>query len=192
MEKRLGGPLSLYGIELTESLVLRSLSLAPDHKLRRIDLAEAVGLSASGVTRVLNPMEKIGLVEKDHFERDARVRLVALTDAGKSVLEEVRVGFDQAAESVLAPIVQLELSKWLIREVGEDEADRVIAYTQMCTIVPLDTTIALLAADLHREYKLAIADAIVYATARHHAADLLTCDAHFKGLPGVLLLSKPI
>ncbi len=43
--------------------------------------------------------------------------------------------------------------------------------------MPLDTTIALLAADLHHEHKLATADAIVYATAQHRNAELLTCDA---------------
>lgn len=84
-------------------------------------------------------------------------------------------------------IVQLELSKWLV---GEEQADQVIAYTQKCLVVPMDTTIALLAADLHREYKLATADAIVYATARHQGAELLTCDAHFKGLPEVALFTK--
>lgn len=106
IQRRLGGPLSLYGIGLTEFLILRSLDQAPVHKMRRIDLAEAVGLSASGVTRVLNPMEKIGLVEKDHIERDARVRLVALTEAGKNVFEEAQVAFNQAAEPLLAPIDQ--------------------------------------------------------------------------------------
>ena len=54
----------------------------------------------------------------------------------------------------------------------------------------LRTTIALLAADLHREYRLATADAIVYATARKRGAELLTCDEHFKGLPGTVLHSK--
>jgi predicted nucleic acid-binding protein len=48
----------------------------------------------------------------------------------------------------------------------------------------------LLAADLHREHKLATADAIVYATARHQGAELLTCDAHFKGLRDVALFAK--
>lgn len=91
---------------------------------------------------------------------------------------------------VVPTIVQLELSKWLVRELGEDEADQVIAYTQKCVIVPLDTRIALLAADLHREHKLATADAIVYATARYCGAELLTCDAHFDGLPDVILYSK--
>jgi predicted nucleic acid-binding protein len=93
-------------------------------------------------------------------------------------------------EWIVPTIVQLELSKWLVREVGEDEADRVIAYTQKCVVAPLDTQVALLAADLHRQYKLATADAIVYATAQQHGADLLTCDMHFENLPGVVLLRK--
>lgn len=70
-------------------------------------------------------------------------------------------------------MVQLELSKWLVRELGEDKADQVIAYTQKCIVVPLDTNIALLAAELHREYRLATAGAILYATARHQQAELL-------------------
>lgn len=94
------------------------------------------------------------------------------------------------AQCIVPTLVQLELSKWLVREVGEDEADQMIAFTQKCVVVPLDTTIALLAADLHREHKLATADAIVYATARHLGADLLTCDAHFEGLPDVALFPK--
>ena len=94
-------------------------------------------------------------------------------------------------EHCLVPtIVQLELSKWLRREIGEDEADQMIAYTQKCVIAPLDTSIALLAAELHSEHKLATADSVIYATARQHGAGLMTCDAHFKGLPGVTLLTK--
>ncbi len=98
--------------------------------------------------------------------------------------------FPERPQCIVPTIVQLELSKWLMREVGEDRADQVIAYTQMCAVVPLDTPIALLAADLHREHKLATADAIVYATAQHQRAQLLTCDAHFEGLPDVLFFPK--
>jgi predicted nucleic acid-binding protein len=87
-------------------------------------------------------------------------------------------------------ILQLELSKWLTRELGEDEADRVIAFTQKCVVVPLDTDIALLAADLYRQHKLATADAIVYATAQQQTADLLTCDRHFAILPGTIVFEK--
>jgi len=98
--------------------------------------------------------------------------------------------FPEQAQCVAPTIVQLELAKWLVREAGEDQANQVIAYTQKCIVVPLDTTIALLAADLHREHKLATADAIVYATAQHHRAVLLTCDAHFEGLPAVHYFAK--
>ena len=95
------------------------------------------------------------------------------------------------AECIVPTIVQLELSKWLLREAGEEKADQVIAYTQKCIVVALDTAIALLAAELNRQYKLATADAIVYATAQAHGADLLSCDAHFDKLPGVLYVAKP-
>jgi predicted nucleic acid-binding protein len=92
-----------------------------------------------------------------------------------------------APENWLVPtIVQLELAKWLVREVGEDKADQVIAFTQTCLVVPLDTKIALAAAELCSRHKLATADAIVYATALEYEADLLTCDAHFGGLPSVI------
>jgi predicted nucleic acid-binding protein len=94
------------------------------------------------------------------------------------------------AECIVPTIVQLELSKWLLREAGEDQADQVIAYTQKCIVVPLDTHIALLAAELHGRHKLATADAIVYATAQAQGAELLTCDAHFAKLPAVLYVKK--
>lgn len=99
-------------------------------------------------------------------------------------------GFPDKSRCIVPTIVQLELSKWLVREAGEEQADQVIAYTQKCIVVQLDTVIALLAAELHREYKLATADAIVYATARQHGANLLTCDAHFNGLPHTVFFQK--
>lgn len=86
---------------------------------------------------------------------------------------------------------QSRLSKWLVREVGEDKADQVIAFAQLCSIVPLNTEIALAAADACRRHKLAMADAIVFAPPpRTHDADLITCDQHFDGLPGVTLMEK--
>jgi predicted nucleic acid-binding protein len=88
-------------------------------------------------------------------------------------------------------IVQLELAKWLTREIGEDKADRVIAFTETCVVADLDTPIALAAADLCARHRLATADAIVYATALAHGADLLTCDRHFEALPGVRFIPKP-
>lgn len=105
---------------------------------------------------------------------------------GKRLAKEI----PEKALCIVPTLVQLELSRWVWRELGEGPTDQVIAYTMKCQVVPLDTATALLAADLHRQHKLATADAIVYATALKQGAELLTCDAHFKGLPGVVWFSK--
>jgi predicted nucleic acid-binding protein len=96
----------------------------------------------------------------------------------------------QQSDWLVPTMVQLELAKWLTREVGEDKADQVIAFTQVCQVIPLDTEIALAAAEAYRTHRLATADAIIFATARLRDATLLTCDAHFDGLPGVILIGK--
>ena len=94
------------------------------------------------------------------------------------------------SEWLVPTIIQLELAKWLTREVGEDKADQVIAFTQVCEVIPLDTEISLAAAEACRAHRLATADAIIFATAQTHRASVLTCDAHFSGLPGVTLIQK--
>jgi predicted nucleic acid-binding protein len=87
-------------------------------------------------------------------------------------------------------MVQLERSKWLAREIGEDRADEVLAFTQTCQVLPMDTRIANCAAELCRAHPLSMGDAVIYATARDHGAELLTCDAHFGGLAGVIFIGK--
>lgn len=104
----------------------------------------------------------------------------------------VRLADQMPAQSnwLVPTMVQQELARWLTRELGEDKADQVIAFTQVCQVVPLDTEIALAAAEAGRAHGLATADAIIYATARQFGATLLTCDAHFQGLPGATLIAK--
>jgi predicted nucleic acid-binding protein len=109
---------------------------------------------------------------------------------GSPAGERVAAALPDQADWLTPTIVQLELAKWLTREAGEDRADQVIAFSQLCVIAPLDTEIALAAAEACRTHRLATADAIVYATARQFGAELLTCDAHFEGLPGVIHLPK--
>ncbi len=119
-------------------------------------------------------------------DTSAWIEWLAGSPTGKAISAELP---DQA--SWLVPtVVQLELAKWLTREVGEERADQVIAFTQLCDVIPLDTEIALAAAEACRIHKLATADAIVFATARARNAVLLTCDTHFEGLPGVRLIEK--
>ncbi|MGA7965151.1 MAG: MarR family transcriptional regulator [Gammaproteobacteria bacterium] len=103
-QKRMTAALSVHGISLTEYLVLGQLSQAPEKKLRRIDLAQAVGLTPSGVTRLLNPMEKIGLVCKEAGARDARVSLVAIASAGETIFRESGVTFAETAKELLVPL----------------------------------------------------------------------------------------
>lgn len=119
-------------------------------------------------------------------DTSAWIEWLIASAVGKKLANEL----PEKALCIVPTIVQLELSKWLWRELGEAQADQVIAYTMKCRVEPLDTATALLAADLHRQHKLATADAIVYATAVRHGAELLTCDAHFKDLPGVVLFPK--
>lgn len=78
----------LNGIGFNEFIILYHLSQADDQKMRRIDLAEKIGLTASGVTRLLLPMEKIGLIKKESNEHDARVSYVVLASGGKTKLTE--------------------------------------------------------------------------------------------------------
>ena len=78
----------LGGLGFNEFIIMFHLSQVEDEKMRRIDLAEKVGLTASGVTRILLPMEKIGLVKKETNKQDARVSLVSLAPGGKRKLAE--------------------------------------------------------------------------------------------------------
>ena len=73
---------SHHGISYGDFQLLKHLAGAPGGRLRRVDLAERLGLSASGVTRSLLPLEKIGLVTRESDPRDARVGFAVLTPTG--------------------------------------------------------------------------------------------------------------
>lgn len=111
--KKIDLRLSAHGISFTELLVLYHLDNAPNKTLRRIDLAEAVGLSASGVTRLLGPMEKIKLVEKQANPRDARVSLVKLSRSGEQVCRDAMQSFQESADALLEPIAPQQLKELL-------------------------------------------------------------------------------
>jgi predicted nucleic acid-binding protein len=93
-------------------------------------------------------------------------------------------------EWIVPTIVQMELAKWTQRELDTGMAEAIVAFSTQCLVIELDTPLALAAADISRTHRLPTADAIVYATAQAMAAELLTCDAHFRDLPGVRLIAK--
>src|SRR4051794_20176668 len=85
LEARLMGA---HGLTLSDYDVLVQLARAPDHKLRNIELAKAVVLTRSGVTRLVDGLERDGLVCRASCPSDKRGTLVQLTDKGMSRLQE--------------------------------------------------------------------------------------------------------
>ena len=95
-----------------------------------------------------------------------------------------------SANLIVPTLVQFEIYKWCLREKDEAAALDVIGLTETCLVRPLDTRIALSAADLSVRHKLAMADSIVYASALAAGGQLLTSDAHFAELPNVIYWQK--
>ncbi|PWN65013.1 MarR family transcriptional regulator [Chryseobacterium phosphatilyticum] len=94
--------LSVHGLGFNDFVILYILITSSESKMRRIDLAEKIGLTASGVTRLLNPLEKIGLVSREINERDARVSYVVITPAGKNLFEEAKNTAENSTKDILS------------------------------------------------------------------------------------------
>jgi DNA-binding MarR family transcriptional regulator len=77
-----------HGLTLNDYEVLLHLSSAEGGQLRRVDLAKRVLLTPSGITRLLEGLERSGYVERAFCESDARVTYAQLTDAGQAKLRE--------------------------------------------------------------------------------------------------------
>lgn len=93
---------------------------APEQTLRRIDLAEKVGITASGITRLLLPMEKIGLVEKKVNPNDARVSLVSIASGGKKQLDDALIRMQEQLDDKITQkqTKELENTTQLLKEIG--------------------------------------------------------------------------
>jgi toxin FitB len=94
-------------------------------------------------------------------------------------------------DNLLVPTICLyEVFKRILLELGEDEALQVTGIMSLGTVVELNRDIAIHAANISLELKLAMADSIILATARANNATLWTQDEHFKGLDGVKYIVK--
>jgi len=91
---------------------------------------------------------------------------------------------------LLPSVVVFEVYKKVSREHGENLADTFLslAFGFGNRLIALDLELSILAARTSLDYHLPMADAIIYATAQHHNAQLVTSDAHFANLPGVVFL----
>lgn len=97
----------------------------------------------------------------------------------------------QDVENLIVPTVTLyEVFKRVLLEFGEDEALATIGQMSLGKVMDMDRNIAIHAAKISLEFKLAMADSIILATARANNATLWTQDEHFKGLDGVKYIEK--
>ena len=77
-----------HGLTINAYEALLQLARAPDSRLRRVDLADRLLLTASGVTRLLDGLEREGFVAREECESDRRVTYAVLTKAGRDKLRE--------------------------------------------------------------------------------------------------------
>jgi predicted nucleic acid-binding protein len=94
----------------------------------------------------------------------------------------------EAPERLVVPVLTVyEVVKKLMRESGDEAATAALALMQQSEVVEIGLPLAMDAA----LNGLPLADSLIYATARHHDAELWTQDAHFEGLAGVRYFPKP-
>jgi DNA-binding MarR family transcriptional regulator len=116
-----------HRLTLRDFDVLAQLAYAPGRQLRRVDLARSVLLSPSGVTRLLDGLERSGLVEKGTCESDARVTYAVLTEAGLETFRAARrthlLDVDQLFHSRYDAAERDQLASLLARLLEPGEAE---------------------------------------------------------------------
>src|SRR5262245_16132948 len=89
-----------HGLSVNDYEALLRLSRAEDGQLRRVDLADGLQLTPSGVTRMLDGLEQLGLVCKGQCPGDARVSYAVITDAGRKRLKEASASHTLAIRTI--------------------------------------------------------------------------------------------
>jgi DNA-binding MarR family transcriptional regulator len=79
-----------HGLPLTSYEVLLFLADSPDGRMRMSELADSVLLSRSGLTRLVDRLERDGLIEREQCDEDARGYFAAITDRGRTLFTEAR------------------------------------------------------------------------------------------------------
>jgi DNA-binding MarR family transcriptional regulator len=77
-----------HGLNLSAYEALLRLARAPESRLRRVDLANGLLLTAGGVTRLLDGLEREGFVAREECSRDRRITYAVLTPAGSAKLRK--------------------------------------------------------------------------------------------------------
>lgn len=99
------------GLGFTDLMIMRRLAES-EVPPRRVDLAERMGMTASGVTRALVPLEKVGLVDRVRDQRDARASRASLTDVGQERLgDATQAATEQARRLLTARLDEAEIAE---------------------------------------------------------------------------------
>jgi DNA-binding MarR family transcriptional regulator len=107
-----------HGLTLSDYDVLVQLYFAPERALRRVDLARTVLLTASGITRLLEGLQRSGWVEKRSCDSDARVSNAALTEAGAEKFEDAHASHRSDIEELFGSNFTLTERKQLAELLG--------------------------------------------------------------------------
>ena len=102
---------------------------------------------------------------------------------------KIEKSIENSSRLIVPSIVLYEVYRHLIKKVSSQEALMATTQLQKGVVVSLDEDLSLFAAEISLEHKLGMADAIVYATALHHKAQLVTLDNDFRGLDGCVVIS---
>jgi len=95
---------ALHGLGVSDFAALYHLAGAPGGRLRRIDLARRLALSPSGVTRLLGPLERRGIVARKADGHDARATYSVLTRSGNELVKDATGTLAAIAESILSSL----------------------------------------------------------------------------------------
>ena len=102
------------------------------------------------------------------------------------------IGIIEDSTSQYVPCICLyEVFKKILIDKDEAAALSSVSFMQNASVINVTPQIAILAARLSNQYKLPMADSIIYATARIHGAEIYTQDRHFEGLENVRYFAKP-
>jgi DNA-binding MarR family transcriptional regulator len=115
-----------HGLTINDYEVLLRLSRSPDRRMRRVDLAGEVLLTASGVTRLLDGLERCGYVERGTCDSDRRVVYAVLTDEGAAKLFAAGKSHRAQIDELLTARLdgdELEALASLLQRLGEDAPD---------------------------------------------------------------------
>jgi predicted nucleic acid-binding protein len=105
--------------------------------------------------------------------------------ANSPVGDKVSSAIEDLQSLVVPSITLLEVFKKVLKERDEDSALLAVAHMRQGTVVKLDSDLSIYAAKVSVENNLALADSIIYATAKKYQGILWTQDKHFKNLDGV-------